>query len=144
MLNSAYLFLKVNRFDIKGKRLLEIHEKYYAGDVGLKNVLLGFRKNDISGHLENIVFLELLSRGYKVHIGKYNDMEIDFIASKSDERIYIQVAYLLHDEKTVNREFGALEKIQDNYPKLVLSMDKFLDPNRNGVMWKNLIEFLRS
>ena len=144
MLHSAYLFHKVNRFDIKGKRILEIHEKYYAGDIGLKNVLLGFRKNDIGGHLENIVFLELLSRGYTVQIGKLNGLEIDFIASKSDERLYLQVAYLLHDEKTTAREFGALEKIQDNYPKLVLSMDKFLDPTRNGIGWRNLIEYLRT
>ena len=142
MLHSAYLFLKVNRFDIKGKRILEIHEKYYAGDIGLKNVLLGFRKNDIGGHLENIVFLELLSRGYTVHLGKLNGLEIDFIATKSYERLYIQVAYLLHDVKTTAREFGALEKIQDNYPKLVLSMDKFLDSSRNGIGWMNLVEFV--
>lgn len=142
MLHSAYMFLKVNRFDIKGKRILEIHEKYYAGDIGLKNVILGYRKNDISGHLENIVFLELLSRGYKVQVGKLNELEIDFIASRNDERLYVQVAYLLHDEKTISREFGALEKIRDNYPKLVLSMDKFLDPSRNGIGWKNLVEFL--
>jgi len=144
MLNAAYLFMKVNRFDIKGKRILEIHEKYYAGDIGLKNVILGFRKNDIAGHLENIVFLELLSRGYKVQIGKLNGLEIDFIASKSDEQIYVQVAYLLHDEKTIAREFGALEKIRDNYPKMVLSMDKFLDPIRNGIQWMNVIGFLKN
>ena len=143
MLSSAYIFHKVNRFDLKGKRILEIHEKYYTGDVGLKHNLLGYKMNDISGHLENIVFLELLSRGYKVYIGKLNDLEIDFIASKGNQQIYLQVAYLLADPKTLEREFGALEKISDNYPKIVLSLDKFLDSDRNGIKWFNLIDFLK-
>lgn len=143
MLTSAFLFHKVNRFDIKGKRLLEIHEKYYTGDIGLKHSLLGFKMNDISGHLENIVYLELLSRGYKVNIGKINDIEIDFIATKSGQQIYIQVAYLLADKKTIEREFGAFEKIADSYTKIVLSLDKFLDNNRNGIKWYNLIDFLK-
>jgi uncharacterized protein len=143
MLTAAFIFHKVNRFDIKGKRLLEIHEKYYTGDVGLKHNLLGYKMNDISGHLENIVFLELLSRGYKINIGKYCEQEIDFIISKNDQLMYIQVAYLLADNKTIEREFGALEKINDNYPKIVLSLDKFLDKNRNGIKWYNLIDFLR-
>ncbi|MBE0647006.1 MAG: ATP-binding protein [Bacteroidales bacterium] len=142
MLVSAYLFHQANRFDIKGKRLLEIHEKYYTGDIGLNNTLVGYKFQDISGRLENIVYLELLYRRYTVHIGKLNELEIDFIASKNDERIYIQVAYLLHDQKTIDREFGALEKIPDNYPKMVLSMDKHHDSNRKGIQWFNLIEFL--
>ncbi len=143
MLTSAYIFHKVNRFDLKGKRLLEIHEKYYVGDIGLKHSLLGYKLNDISGHLENIVYLELLSRGYKVKIGKLNELEIDFIATRNNQQIYLQVAYLLADNKTIEREFGALEKITDNYPKIVLSLDKFLDSNRNGIKWYNLIDFLR-
>lgn len=142
LLTTAFIFFKVNRFDIKGKRLLEIHEKYYSGDIGLKHTLLGYKTGDIAGHLENIVYLELLTRGYKVEIGKYKEQEIDFVANQSNTRIYIQVSYLLHDQKTVEREFGALEKIDDNYPKLVLSMDKFFDSNRNGIQWMNLIEFL--
>jgi hypothetical protein len=142
MFTGAYIFYRVNRFDIKGKRLLEIHEKYYTGDIGLKHNLLGYKLGDIAGHLENILFLELLTRGYTVDIGKYNDREIDFIASKGSERKYIQVAYLLHDQKTIDREFGALEMIHDNFPKMVLSMDKFHDPNRNGIKWMNLIDFL--
>lgn len=142
MLSSAFIFHKVNRFDIKGKRLLEIYEKYYAGDIGLKHSMLGFKMNDISGHLENIVFLELCARGFKVSIGKLNEYEIDFIATKNNQQLYIQVAYLLADQKTVDREFGALEKINDNYPKIVLSLDKFLDQNRNGIQWYNLIDFL--
>jgi predicted AAA+ superfamily ATPase len=142
MFTSAFIFFRVSRFDIKGKRLLEIHEKYYAGDIGLKHNLLGYKIGDISGHLENIVYLELLARGYKVEIGKYNEREIDFIASTGNEHLYIQVAYLLHDQKTIDREFGALEMINDNFTKLVLSMDKFHDANRNGIKWMNLIEFL--
>ncbi|MCX6249169.1 MAG: ATP-binding protein [Bacteroidetes bacterium] len=142
MLTNAYLFFKANRFDIKGKRLLEIHEKYYSGDIGLKHNLLGYKIGEIAGHLENIVYLELLSRGYKVNIGKYNDQEIDFVATKANELIYVQVAYMLHDQKTIDREFGVLGKINDNYPKVVLSMDKFHDSNRNGIQWFNLVEFL--
>lgn len=143
MLSSAFIFHKVNRFDLKGKRLLEIHEKYYVGDIGLKHSLLGYKINDISGHLENIVYLELLSRGFKVNIGKLNELEIDFIATRSNQQIYLQVAYLLADTKTIDREFGTLEKINDNYPKIVLSLDKFLDNNRNGIKWYNLIDFLK-
>jgi len=142
MLTAAFIFFKVNRFDIKGKKLLEIHEKYYSGDIGLKHVLLGYKTGDISGHLENIVYLELLSRGYKVEVGKYSEQEIDFVAVKGNDRIYIQVAYLLHDQKTIEREFHALEKINDNYTKLVLSMDKLLDTDRAGIQWKNLIDYL--
>ena len=142
MLTSAYIFHKVNRYDLKGKRHLEIYQKYYPGDIGLKHNLLGFKINDISGHLENIVYLELLSRGYKVDIGKLNGYEIDFVASKNDQILYIQVAYLLPDEKTISREFGSLEKVNDNYPKLVLSLDKYFDSDRNGIQWKNLIAFL--
>jgi predicted AAA+ superfamily ATPase len=142
MLCSAFIFHKINRYDIKGKRLLEVHEKYYAGDIGLIHSLLGYKMNDISGHLENIVYLELLSRGYKVNIGKLGELEIDFIATKNDRQLYVQVAYLLPDNKTIEREFGALEKINDNYPKVVLSLDRYFDSNRNGIQWKNLIEFL--
>jgi predicted AAA+ superfamily ATPase len=143
MLSSAFIFHKLNRFDLKGKRLLEIHEKYYMGDIGLKHCLLRYKINDISGHLENIVYLELLSRGYKVNIGKLNEFEIDFIATRNNQQIYLQVAYLLADNKTIEREFGALEKISDNYPKIVLSLDKFLDSDRNGIKWYNLIDFLQ-
>jgi predicted AAA+ superfamily ATPase len=142
MLSAAFIFHKTARFDIKGKRFLEIHEKYYPGDIGLKHSLIGFRFNDIAGHLENIVYLELLSRGFEVSIGKLNGQEIDFVAKKGDEQLYIQVAYLLTDISTVEREFSALEKINDNHPKMVLSLDKFPKGNRNGIIWQNLIDFL--
>jgi predicted AAA+ superfamily ATPase len=122
--------------------LLEIHEKYYAGDISLKHNLVPFRPNDISGLLENIVFLKLLARGYQVTIGKINDPEIDFIAIKNNRPLYIQVAYLLTDDKTVEREFGALEKIRDNHPKLVVSMDQLPASNQDGIQWLNLVDFL--
>ncbi len=142
ILSSAYIFHKVHRYDIKGKRLLEIHEKYYSGDIGLKHNLVMYKPEGISGLLENIVFLELLSRGYKVNIGKINDLEIDFIATKNHRPLYIQVAYLLADPKTVEREFVALEKINDSHPKIVISLDKFPEYDRNGIKWQNLIDFL--
>ncbi|MBN1199437.1 MAG: ATP-binding protein, partial [Bacteroidales bacterium] len=112
------------------------------GDIGLKNLLTGFQPEAIYGQLENIVYLELLSRGYSVDIGKLYDTEVDFIAKRGDQRTYIQVAYLLADQKTIDREFGSLEKIPDNHPKLVLSMDRFPMGGRNGIQWKYLIDFL--
>jgi len=144
MLCAAFIFYKVNRYDIKGKRLLEISEKYYMADIGLKHSLLGYRFNDISGHLENVVYLELLYRGYTIEIGKFNELEIDFVAKRKSEVLYVQVAYLLTENKTIEREFGAMEKINDNYPKIVLSLDKYFDADRNGIKWKNLIDFLVS
>ncbi|HBB90323.1 MAG TPA: ATPase [Bacteroidales bacterium] len=142
MLCAAFIFHRINRYDIKGKRILEVYEKYYVGDIGLKNILVGYKPDDISGLLENIVLLELMKRGYQVTIGKVNDLEIDFIATKNNQPVYIQVAYLLTDGKTIEREFSSLEKISDNHPKLVLSLDKYPDSNRNGIIWQNLIEFL--
>lgn len=141
-LSQAYMTHRVNRFDIKGKRQLELYDKYFLGDVGFIYTLLGDKFQDISGKLENIVYLELLARGYKVHIGKLYEREIDFLAVKESTKIYIQVAYLLSDETVIEREFGALESVRDNYPKLVLSMDKHFGNVRNGIRWQNLIDFL--
>lgn len=139
---SAYLVYKVDRYDIKGKRLFEINEKYFLSDLGIRHSILGFRESDISGILENIVFLELLRRGYRVNIGKLQDKEIDFIASKENEVIYIQVAYLLADTKTIKREFEPLLDIRDNYRKVVLSMDEDFGNDYQGVERMNLIDFL--
>ena len=139
---SSYAIHKAQRYDIKGKRLLEVHEKYYLGDIGLRNALLGYRENDISGILENIVYLELKRRGYTVSIGKLGKLEIDFIATRRDEKIYIQVAYLLASPETIEREFGPLMKIGDNYPKYVLSMDEVFGTDYNGIKRRNIIDFL--
>lgn len=141
-LEKAFMFHKVNRYDLKGKKWLEINNKFYLGDIGLRNGLIGYRENDISGVLENIVLLELLRRGYKVGIGKINDKEIDFIAEKQDEKMYIQVCYLLADEIVVEREFSNLEAIDDNYRKVVLSMDKFFPNDRNGIERLYIPDFL--
>jgi len=135
---------KVSRYDIKGKRILEIYEKYFLGDVGIRHALLGYRESNLSGVVENIVFLELKRRGYKVSIGKYYDVEVDFIASKEKEKIYIQVAYLLSSPETIEREFSVLKKIKDNYPKYVLSLDKFFGEDFEGIKRINIIDFLLS
>ena len=139
---STYALHKVKRYDIKGKRYLEVHEKYYLGDIGLRNAVIGYREADIAGVLENIVYLELLRRGYTVSIGKLGDAEIDFIATKSEEKIYIQVTYLLASEKTIKREFSPLLKISDNYPKYVLSMDEIFGNDYEGIKRVNIVDFL--
>ncbi len=139
---DAFVLHRVQRFDIKGKRFLEFNEKFFLNDVGLHDAILGVNQNNISGILENIVFLELLSRGYNVCIGKNNQNEIDFIAERKTEKIYIQVAYLLASEKTIDREFSVLENIKDHNKKMVLSLDKFLKIERNGIVHKNIISFL--
>jgi len=143
-LTDAYMAFKVIRYDIKGKRLLELYEKYFLGDTGFFLGILGNRTGDISGKLDNIVYLELLSRGYTVNIGKLYDREVDFIAVKNDQKLYIQVAYLLCDEKVIEREFGVLASVKDNYTKIVLSLDKYFGGERNGIKWYNLIDFLLS
>ncbi|HPS31727.1 MAG TPA: ATP-binding protein [bacterium] len=141
-LQDAHLVSRSGRFDLKGKRHLELNEKYYAGDSGIRHSVLGYKKNDIAGLLENVVYLELLRRGYAVSTGKFEDLEVDFIAEKNGEIIYIQVAYLLLSKETEEREFKPLEKIQDNYPKMVLSMDTIWGSNRNGIVRKNVMDFL--
>ena len=141
-LTETYALHRVPRFDIKGKRHLEVSEKFYLGDIGLRNAVLGYREEAINGLLENLVFLELKRRGYQVSVGKLNGYEIDFIASRKKERIYVQVAYLIASQKTMEREFGVLEKIPDHFPKLVLSMDQVQRDTRTGILHQNLVEFL--
>lgn len=140
-LESAFLIHKAARFDIKGKRVLETQEKYYLSDLGLRHAVKGYRDNDIAGLLENTVYLELLRRGYSVNIGKQDVTEVDFVANKSDDRLYIQVCYVLTPENT-DREFAPLEAIPDNYEKLVLSTDTLLRINRGGIRQKNIVNFL--
>jgi uncharacterized protein len=140
-LESAFLIHKVPRFDIKGKRLLETQEKYFVSDLGLRHATIGYRDNDISGMLENVVFLELLRRGWTVHIGKQGSCEVDFVATRTDEKLYIQVCYVLTEDNT-DREFEPLETIDDNYEKLVISTDSLISFNRNGIRQRNIIEFL--
>lgn len=141
-LEKAFLIHKAFRMDLKGLRLLELYEKYYVSDFGLRHGFLGFRKDDINGFLENVVYLELLRRGYKVNIGKLDQREIDFVAEKNSERSYFQVTYLLSEKSTVEREFSPLERLSDNFPKYVLSLDKVGEHDRKGILHKNLITFL--
>jgi predicted AAA+ superfamily ATPase len=140
-LESAYLIHKVSRWDIRGKCILETLEKYYFGDFGLKNALMGYSENAISGLLENVVFLELKRRGYEVFVGQGANCEVDFIARRRDETAYFQVAYLLASPETVEREFAPLLNIRDNFPKYVLSMDEF-SFGRQGILHRNIREWL--
>lgn len=138
---DAFLFYQVKRQDVQGKKLLAINEKYYVADHGIREAVFGGNMKDINLILENIVYLELLRRGYKVSIGKVDTKEIDFICEKQDKKIYIQVTYLLAAEETIQREFGVYNEITDNYPKYVLSLDEF-DMSRNGIIHKNIRDFL--
>ena len=139
---STFALHKVPRYDIKGKRLLELYEKYYLGDVALRHALLGYREGDISGVLENIVYLELKRRGYNVFVGKLENKEIDFIAEKENRKAYFQVTYLLSSSETVDREFSVLRMIKDNYPKYVISLDTVFGSDIDGIHRVNLIDFL--
>jgi predicted AAA+ superfamily ATPase len=139
---DSYLAHKVKRYDIRGKKFFEIRDKYFLGDLGLRTNLLGFKKSHINGILENLVYLDLVRRGYKVSVGSLGNLEVDFIAENKSEKLYIQVCYMLTDDKAATREFAPLEMISDNYPKLVLSMDRIWGQDRNGIQRKNIIDFL--
>lgn len=138
---DAFLFYRVRRQDLQGKKILTINEKYYIGDHGIREAVFGGNRKDINLILENIVFMELIRRGYQVTVGKAAEKEIDFICEKQSEKIYIQVSYLLASEDTIQREFGAYDNVRDNFPKYVVSLDEF-DMGRNGIKHKNLRDFL--
>lgn len=140
-IKNAMIMNSVQRYDIKGKKLLAAGEKYYAVDLGLRNVIKSSPEIDFNKLYENLVYLELLSRGYDIKVGKTDNYEIDFIAYKGKERIYVQVCYLLASPETVEREFGNLERINDNYPKYVISGD-LPDFSRNGIRHFNIVRFL--
>ena len=138
---EAFLIYRVARNDLLGKKILNVNEKYYIADHGIREAIMENNQKNINQVLENIVYFEMLRRGYNVKIGKVDNLEVDFVCKKNDETIYIQVSYLLASEDTKEREFSVLENIKDNYPKYVLSMDEF-DMSRNGIKHVNLIEFL--
>ena len=138
---EAFLVYRVARNDLLGKKILNVNEKYYIADHGIREAIMENNQKNINQVLENIVYFEMLRRGYNVKIGKVDNFEVDFVCKKNDETIYIQVSYLLASEDTKEREFSVLENIKDNYPKYVLSMDEF-DMSRNGIKHVNLIEFL--
>ncbi len=138
---NSFIINRVQRFDVRGKRILSKLDKYYLTDLGLSHVKNLNRKVELEAYLENVVYNELIRRGYTVYTGKNGEKEIDFIATKSKEKLYFQVAYILADDKVVEREFGAYSGIDDNYPKYVLSMDTF-DFSQNGIIHKNVIDWL--
>ena len=141
---ESYFFYVIKRFDIKGKEFLRTLGKYYIVDIGLRNYLLGFRNRD-SGHaLENIVYFELLRRGYDVSIGKIDNSEVDFIATKADNKIYVQVTESMTSEDVRKRELSPLQKISDNYEKIILSLNPGMDSSYNGIKSINLIDWLIS
>ena len=140
-LADAYAIYNLKRFDIRGKKLLSYTEKAYLSDLSFRHALFGFRDGAISGFLENIVCLELMRRDYTVFVGESGNRELDFIAEKGDETVYVQVAYHLASPDTIEREFSVLESIRDNYQKIVLSMDRDF-PSRGGIRHAYLPEFL--
>lgn len=138
---DAYLFYQVKRVDLQGKQILSTNEKYYIADHGIRKAVFGGNMRDINLILENIVYLELLRRGYKVTVGKTGEKGIDFVCDKHGEKLYVQVTYLLASEDTIKREFGAYDTIRDNFPKYVVSFDEF-DMSRNGIKHQNIRDFL--
>lgn len=138
---DAYLFYQVKREDLQGKQILSSNEKYYIADHGIREAVFGGNMKDINLILENIVYMELLRRGYEVRVGRSGNKEIDFVCYKRDEKIYIQVTYLLASEETIQREFGVYDDIQDNFPKYVVSLDEF-DMSRDGIKHRNIRDFL--
>lgn len=140
-IKKAMVVYSAQRYDIKGKKLLTTNEKYYTVDLGLRNCVKASGEIDYNKLYENIVYLELLCRGYDVKVGKTDDYEIDFVAYKGSDILYVQVCYLLASPETVEREFGNLERIKDNYPKYVISGD-LPDFSRNGIKHYNIVKFL--
>ena len=138
---ESFLIYRVSRDDLIGKKVLNVNEKYYIADHGMREAILGSNQRDINQIFENIIYLELLRKGYNVRVGKVDNLEVDFVCTKGNEKIYVQVAYLLASPETIEREFTSLEKIDDNYPKYVISMDEF-DMSRNGIIHINIIDFL--
>ncbi len=143
-LESAFVLYRVSRYDIKGKEILKTMEKFYVGDLSLIYATMGYRSRMIGGLLENIVFLELKRRGYQVYIGKLGTKEIDFIAEKAGDKLYLQVAYKLEHKETVDREFQPLIAIRDHYPKYVITMDDFWDDNIQGIQHRYITDFLEA
>ena len=139
---ESYILYKVNRFDIKGKQLLKTQEKYYLSDLGLRTYLLGKNYNRDLGHiLENIIFLELKRKGYRIYIGKNDSNEVDFVVETNDEYIYIQVALSVREEQTLRRELKPLETIPDHYKKYLITLD-YDTNNYNGIKQISAIDFL--
>lgn len=143
-LQKAYILHKCSRYDLQGKNILKTQEKFYLADVSLRYSELGYTVDSVASSLENIVYLELKRRGYNVYIGKTKDKEIDFVATKQNEKIYVQVTQEIKSEKTQKREYEQLLEIRDNYPKYVVMADDFAGGNYEGIKTMNIVDFLLS
>jgi predicted AAA+ superfamily ATPase len=142
-LRETFLIHQASRYDIKGKKILEISEKYYANDLGVRNAIIGYQPDDIAVLLENIIYIELKNRGFTVYVGKADNKEIDFIAVKREKKYYIQVSYLLGNKETQTREFEVFANSVDHYPKILLTLDlMFSGKTVNGIRCINIIDFL--
>lgn len=141
-LTNSFIISKVKRYDIKGKQVFEIGEKYYFENLGIRHGIWGYRPNDRAKIIENIVYNHLVYKEYKVHVGIIHPYEVDFVCEKNGEKLYIQVALTLNDEKTIEREFGNLKKIKDNYPKMVITLDDFQGNSIEGIQHQSLMDFL--
>lgn len=143
-LEKAYLLHRCSRYDLQGKEILKTQEKFYLADVSLRYSVLGYSEDSVAASLENIVYLELCRRGYTVYIGKMGDCEIDFVAERQNEKLYVQVTQEIRSEKTEKREYERLLQIRDNYPKYVLRTDPFADGNYQGIKTMHIADFLLS
>lgn len=141
-LEESFIVYRANRYNIKGKEYLKSLEKYYVADIGLRNFMLGKKSIDVGHILENIIYLELIRRGYSVYVGKIDDMEIDFVAQNSQGNTYIQVAASVRDENTLKRELRSLQAVKDNYPKMILTLDDDPESDYNGILRKNALDWL--
>lgn len=143
-LEKAYLLHRCSRYDLQGKEILKTQEKFYLADVALRYSVLGYNADSVASSLENIVYLELCRRGYTVYVGKTSDSEIDFVAVRQNEKIYVQVTQEINSEKTEKREYNRLLEIPDNYPKFVLTTDEFAGGNYEGIKTMHIADFLLS
>ena len=143
-LEKAYLLHRCSRYDLLGREVLKTQEKFYLADTSLRYSVLGYNSDTVAASLENVVYLELCRRGYSVNIGKTADGEIDFVASRQNEKIYVQVTQEIKTEKTAKREYGRLLDIHDNYPKYVLLTDDFAGGNYEGIKTMHVADFLLS
>lgn len=143
-LEKAYILHRCSRYDLQGKEILKTQEKFYLADTSLRYSVLGYGPDSVASSLENVVYLELCRRGYKVYIGKTADGEVDFVASRQGEKLYVQVTQEIHSEKTEKREYERLLEIKDNYPKYVLRTDEFASGNYEGIKTMHIADFLLS
>lgn len=143
-LEKAYLLHRCSRYDLQGKEILKTQEKFYLADVALRYSVLGYNTDSVASSLENIVYLELCRRGYTVNVGKTGDGEIDFVAARQNEKVYVQITQEIRSEKTEKREYDRLLEIHDNYPKYILTTDEFAGGNYEGIKTMHIADFLLS